>query len=75
MNKQISIILLILGLGISFSIGTVFGMNHIDYEDPNWECKKTIGMWELAKQDYPGFINDTKWLADKKCGFNVDLLR
>ena len=46
-------------------------MIHIDYDDPDWECKKTVGMWELAKQDYPGFVEDTKWLADMKCGFDV----
>lgn len=39
--------------------------------DPDWECKKTVNMWELAKKDYPHFIDNTKWLADKKCGFDV----
>jgi len=54
-----------------------YGLNHTNYTnytDSDWECKKTIGMWELAKQDFPHFIENTKWLADKKCGFDVSLL-
>jgi len=58
----------------SISISTVYGMNHIDYDDSDWQCKKTVGMWELAKQDYPNFVDETKWLADKKCGFDVNSL-
>ena len=73
MNKteKILIVGIVIASIVSFSIGSVYGMSHIDYDSPYWECKKTVGMWELAKQDYPGFVEDTKWLADKKCGFDV----
>ena len=73
-NNKILVIALIATSIISFSAGSVYGMSHINYDDPDWECKKTIGMWELAKQDFPHFVNDTKWLADKKCGFDVSEL-
>ena len=51
-----------------------YGLEHIDMTDPDWKCKKAVGMVELAKQDYPNFLEDTLWLAEKHCGFNVDSL-
>lgn len=48
-----------------------FGMTHIDYEDPDWQCKKWVGMVELAKQDYPHFVEQTLIMAEMKCGFDV----
>jgi len=51
-----------------------YGLNHTNYTNSDWECRKTFGMWELAKQDFPHFIENTKWLADKKCGFDVSIL-
>jgi len=71
-NKKILIASLIAGCILSFSGGTVFGISHIDYNDPQWECKKWIGMVELAKQDYPNFVEDTLEMAEKKCGFDVN---
>ena len=49
-----------------------FAMSHTDYEDPDWECKKWVGMVELAKQDYPNFVEDTLAMAEKKCCFDVN---
>lgn len=60
---------------IGFFGGSVYGMNHIDYDDPNWECKKWVGMVELAKQDFPHFVNDTLTMAENKCGFDVRSLK
>jgi len=58
----------------SLTVGVSFGMNHVDYSDSDWQCKKAVGMVELAKQDYPNFVDDTLWLAEKHCGFDVDSL-
>lgn len=58
----------------SFSVGTIYGTYHIDYDDPDWECKKWVGIVELAKQDYPYLIEDALTLAEMKCGFDVDEL-
>jgi len=67
--------LLIIGIA-SISVGGIaYGMTHVDYSDPDWQCKKTISMYELAKQDYPNFVEETKWLADKKCGFDISNLK
>ncbi len=75
MQKLLIMIIVISGIiSITIPVGLSYGLNHIDYEDPDWECKKTVGMWELAKQDFPNFVEETKWLADKKCGFDVNLL-
>ena len=71
-NEKILIISLVIGCILSFSIGTVYGMLHIDYEDENWECKKWVGIVELAKQDFPNFVEETLFMAEKKCGFDVD---
>lgn len=49
-----------------------FGMSHVNENDPDWECKKWVGMVELAKQDYPNFVEDTLLMAEKKCGFDVN---
>jgi len=49
-----------------------FAMNHINENDPDWECKKWIGIVELAKQDYPNFVEETLFMAEKKCGFDVN---
>ena len=51
-----------------------YGLNHIDYDDPDWGCKKWIGIVELAKQDYPHFVEDTLFMAEMKCGFDVSIL-
>ncbi|MCJ8306704.1 MAG: hypothetical protein HRU07_06605 [Nitrosopumilus sp.] len=66
---------MIVGIAIISMGGVAYGMSHIDYSDLDWQCKKTIGMWELAKADYPNFVDDTKWLTDKKCGFDVSNLK
>lgn len=68
------IVAVIVAVIISFSVGTVYGMNHIDYTDPDWKCKKWIGIVELAKQDYTQFVEDTLIMAEKFCGFDVDAL-
>lgn len=73
-NEKILGTVIIVTCIISFSVGNIYGMSHIDYDDPNWECKKWVGMVELAKQDYPNFIEDTLQMAEKKCGFNIDEL-
>lgn len=57
-----------------FSGGVALGIHHIDYTDPDWKCKKWVGMVELAKQDYPQFVEDTLIMAEKFCGFDVDAL-
>lgn len=49
-----------------------FAMNHINESDPDWECKKWVGIVELAKQDYPNFVEETLLMAEKKCGFDVN---
>jgi len=49
-----------------------FAMNHINENDPDWECKKWVGIVELAKQDYPHFVEETLLMAEKKCGFDVN---
>lgn len=51
-----------------------FASSHIDESDPDWECKKVVGLYELAKEHYPHFEKNTKWLADKKCGFDVSII-
>jgi len=73
-NEKILMVSVIIGSILSFSIGTVYGMNHIDYDDPDWECKKWVGIVELAKQDYPQFVEDTLVMAEKFCGFDVNEL-
>lgn len=57
-----------------FEFLKAFASYHIDESDPDWECKKTVGLYELAKQSYPHFEKNTKWLADLKCGFDVGIL-
>lgn len=47
-------------------------MYHIDYEDPDWKCKKWVGIVELAKLDYPHFVEDSLIMAERFCGFDVD---
>jgi len=69
MNKIIIIYLIVASMGI-FSMGTAFGI-HIDYNDPDAECKKWVGIVELAKQDYPNFVEETLEMAERKCGFDV----
>lgn len=59
------------GADNEFQFLKAFASHHIDKSDPDWECKKTVGLHQLAKQDYPHFVENTKWLADKKCGFDV----
>ena len=54
------------------TVGVSFGMSHTDYNDLDWQCKKAVGLVELAKQDYPHFEDGTLWIAEKHCGFNVD---
>ena len=49
-----------------------FTMNHINESDPDWECKKWVGIVELAKQDYPNFVEETLLMAEKKCDFDVN---
>lgn len=75
MKKRVLYIGLILAIAvISIPIGTTLATSHIDYSEPDWKCKKAVGLVELAKKDYPNFVEDTLWLAEKHCGFNVDLL-
>lgn len=73
MNKteKILTVALVVGCIASFSIGSAYGMNHIDYDDSDWECKKWVGIVELAKQHYPIFVEDTLLMAEMKCGFDV----
>jgi len=72
-NEKILTFLALIGVCVSgLTVGTVFGMYHIDYEDEDWQCKKWIGMVELAKQSYPDFVEDTLFMAEKKCGFDVN---
>jgi len=73
--RKILILGVILFATASLTIGVSFGMNHVDYTDPDWQCKKAVGLVELAKQDYPNFVEDTLWLAEKHCGFNIDSLK
>jgi len=76
MIAVISIIITIGAFVIQHSPGQdildrISDLENVDYDDPDWECKKTVGMWELAKKEFPHFVENTKWLADKKCGFDV----
>ena len=41
-------------------------------EEQDWECKKWVGIVELAKQDYPHFVEETLKMAEMKCGFDVN---
>ena len=52
--------------------GVAFGMIHTDDTDPDADCKKWVGMVELAEQDYPHFVENTLVMAEKKCGFDVN---
>lgn len=72
LSKKILIIMMVAVSISTLSIGIVYGMNHINYDDPDWECKKWIGIVELAKQNYPNFVEDTLTMAEMKCGFDVD---
>lgn len=72
-EKALGLVVIVASI-ISFSVGNIYGMQHIDYTDPDWECKKWVGMVELAKQDYPQFVEDTLIMAEKFCGFDVDAL-
>ncbi len=72
--KKIYIGLILAVVIVSTPIGVSFGMSHVDYLDSDWKCKKAVGLVELAKQDYPNFVEDTLWLAEKHCGFDVDAL-
>lgn len=74
-NEKVLIAAIIVASFISFSVGTVYGMYHIDYEDKDWQCKKWIGIVELAKQDYPNFVEDTLEMAEKKCGFDINNIK
>lgn len=84
MNRYLLPILLVAVVAVG-----IVGISYADHVDPNdsdWECKKTLGMWELAKSaphyneqldemvDYNHFTDETKWLADKKCGFDVSII-
>jgi len=69
MNKRIIIYITIATIA-SFSIGTAFGV-HIDYESPDADCKIWVDMVELAKQEYPHFVELTLDMAERKCGFDV----
>lgn len=54
----------------------VYGTKYVEPEDPDWECRKWIDLVELAKQDYPNFVEETLNMAEKKCGFDVnDLIK
>lgn len=61
-------------ISITVPVSLSYGLNHVDYSDPDWKCKKSVGLVELAKRDYPNFIDETLWLAEKHCGFDVDSL-
>lgn len=74
MNKTAMLSILVVSGVLIFSGGVALGMHHIDYTDPDWECKKVVGMWELSMQEYPNFVNETAWLVEKKCGFDVNEL-
>lgn len=72
-NKSLLILSIIVVIGvIMIPIGISYGMSHNDYSDPDWACKKWIGIAELAKQDYPGFLEDSLTMAEMKCGFDVN---
>ena len=71
-EKILGIVVLTVVSILCFSVGNIYGMSHIDYDNPDWECKKWVGIVELAKQDYPNFIEETLEIAEKKCGFDVN---
>lgn len=75
MKKSLMMIIIISAIvSIIVPVGLSYGLNHIDESDPDWKCKKAVGMVELAKQDYTNFVEETLWLAEKQCGFSVDEL-
>jgi hypothetical protein len=67
-NKIIYICLVLAVAVVMIPIGTTLAISHIDYSDPDWECKKWIG---IAKQDYTYFLEDSLKMAEKKCGFSI----
>lgn len=71
-EKNLTILAITVACVGGLAVGTVYGMDHIDYEDEDWECKKWVGIVELAKQHYPNFVDDTLMMAEKKCGFDVN---
>ena len=75
MKKSLIMIIIIAVItSITIPIGLSYGLVHVDYTDPDWGCKKWIGLVELAKQDYPHFVDHTLFMAEMKCGFDVDEL-
>jgi len=73
--NKLPIILIIGFLTITLTTGIVYSMNHIDYEDPDWKCKKWVSIVELAKQDYPHFVKDSLTMAERFCGFDINNLK
>jgi len=71
-EKILTFLAIIVACVSGLTVGTVYGMHHIDYEHEDWECKKWVGIVELAKQHYPNFVEDTLFMAEKKCGFDVN---
>ena len=57
------------------SLGNSYAVSHVDYTDPDWQCKKVTGMLELAIRDYPLFIQDTISLVELKCGVDLSDFR
>jgi len=58
----------------SLTMGVSFALDHVDYSDPNWGCKKWVGIVELAKQDYPHFVEMALDMAERHCGFDVSAI-
>lgn len=69
-KKALIITLSVLATVIVISTGFSYA-THIDESDPDWQCKKWIGITELAKQGYPHFLEDSLTMGKMKCGFDI----
>ena len=67
------IILAVIAVGI-ITIGSTMIISyasHVDESDPDIGCKKWVSISELAKQDYPHFLEDSLIMAERFCEFDI----